>query len=168
MPAWAPSLVARHRCHGPKRSSPRRGRELEPRNGVLRSDSGPVVARFDAGERLMGSAQSEVPAPGPCWLPVGYRTPTALVDLDRAVDVGWGPSPVGPTSGAGSPMPRPDEAVREASEARARGGGRMLRRGTSRPGGPSTGPAPRSADLDGRIGGGIKKYGLSWEGDVRG
>jgi len=121
------------------------GSDLEPRNGVLRLNSGAVVARLDAGERLMGPVESIAPAQGPCWLPVGYRTPTALVDLDRAVDVGWGPSPVGPTSGAGSPMPHPDEAVRGASAARARRGGRMVRRGTSRPGGSPTVPAPRSA-----------------------
>ena len=156
-PGWAPLSFPRHRCHRSERSSPRRGRELKPRKGVLRLDSGPVVARLNAGERLMGPVESIAPAQGPCWLPVGYRTPTALVDLDRAVDVGWGPSPVGPTSGAGSPMPHPDEAVGGASAARARSGGRMVRRGTSRPGGSSTVPAPRSADLDGRVGGGIQK-----------
>ena len=101
-----------------------------PATGVLRLDWGPVVARLDAGERLMGPALSEV---------------------------GWGSQPVGPTSGAGSPMPRPGEAVREASAARTRSGGRKVRRGTSRPGGSPTVPAPRSADLDGRVWGGLKK-----------
>jgi hypothetical protein len=78
--------------------------------------------------------------------------------LTRAGDVERGFRPRnGPTSTAGSRKPRPDEAVRGASAAGARSVGRMVRRGTSRPGGPPTVPAPRSADLDGRVRVGIKK-----------
>ena len=133
------SLVPRHRCHRSERSSPRLGRELEPRNGVLRLDSGPVVARLDAGERLMGLALSEVPALGPCWLPVGYRTTsTAMVALNVAPDA------------------TPRRGSQGVSAARARSGGRMVRRGTSRPGGSPNVPAPRSADLDGQVGCGIR------------
>ena len=157
MPAWAPSLVARHRCHGPKRSSPRRGRELEPRNGVLRSDSGPVVARFDAGERLMGSAQSEVPAPGPCWLPVGYRTPTAMVALARAADVGWGSQRRRPDINRWEPnaTPRRGGQGSERSESENRRPEGEAKNGPTRR--VTTVPPPRSADRDGRVGRGTKK-----------
>jgi hypothetical protein len=79
--------------------------------------------------------------------------------LTRAGDVERGFRPRnGPTSTAGSRKPRPDEAVRGASAAGARSAGRMVRRGTSRPGGLPTVPAPRSADLDGRVGGGSKRW----------
>jgi hypothetical protein len=116
MPAWAPLSFPATNATVPNDGHRVEAESSCPATAFSGLDSGAVVARLDAGERLMGPVESNAPAQGPCWLPVGYRTPTAMVDLDRAPDVGWGPSPVGPTSGAGSPMPPPDEAVRGASE----------------------------------------------------
>ena len=59
-------------------------------------------------------------------------------------------APPGASSIAGSRLPTPAPAVRGASAARARSEGRMVRRGTSRPAGSPSVPAPRSVDLDGR------------------
>jgi hypothetical protein len=59
-------------------------------------------------------------------------------------------APLSASSIAGSALPTPAPAVRGASAARARSEGRMVRRGTSRPAGSPSVPAPRSVDLNGR------------------
>jgi hypothetical protein len=82
------SLVPRHRCHRSERSSPPRGRELEPRNRVLRLDSGPVVARLDAGERLMGPAKKKTSCTWSRRLPIGYpATQTDVIAFNKPGDV---------------------------------------------------------------------------------
>ena len=64
-------------------------------------------------------------------------------------------APPGPSSIAESRLPTPEPAVKGASTARVRSEGRMVRRGTSRPAGSSSVPAPRNVDLDGQ-GDGVK------------
>jgi hypothetical protein len=64
-------------------------------------------------------------------------------------------APPGPSSIAESRLPTPEPAVKGASTARVRSEGRMVRRGTSRPAGSPSVPAPRNVDLDGQ-GDGVK------------
>jgi hypothetical protein len=64
-------------------------------------------------------------------------------------------APPGPSSIAESRLPTPEPAVKGASAARVRSEGRMVRRGTSRPVGSPSVPAPRNVDLDGQ-GDGVK------------
>ena len=129
------SLVPRHPCHRSERSSLRRGRELEPRKGVLRLGSGPVVARLDAGERLDGTCGER--SSSTSSLLAASRVP----DTDghggprRAVDVGRGFTAPWPDINRWEPNATPDQAVREASAARARSEGRWVRRGRAGPAG---------------------------------
>jgi hypothetical protein len=129
------SLVPRRRCGRSERSSPRRGTELEPRNGVSRLDSGPVVARLDAGERLMRpclEANSDTAMAPDRRSGVRCRRWT-LAGPNAAGDVGRGFRPRIARHHPLEPTPTPEEAVRGASAARARSGGRKVRRGRAGP-----------------------------------
>jgi hypothetical protein len=88
---------------------------------------------------------------------VGIVVTLGPLDLGRDVSKG-GPDVVGQDLDLGPAVPAfglpavllQASAVRGASAARVRSGGRMVRRGTSRPVGSPSVPAPRSVDLDGR------------------